>query len=760
MKDYIDYILKKEKKPVEIEKIYRIIETKKKQEDSDYVLSDSDMSEINKILSDGIENYEYYKTPKGRYTLISKTSFRKGDFHGNRGGGGIVHSTTTCIKKDWTKEVRDEKFTIESENSGNAVDGDIVLIDIGGNGKKASVIDVLERNINEISGEVTKIGNKTYVKPFDKKKNPLTIYLNEDLEEGSVVSVSLNKLSEEDLEKLKETTENHYIGEIKRVVPNEGPFHRALIEAFKCGMPQGFSDESLKQADGILDYVCEKDKRGRKDITNLNIFSIDGADTKDKDDAISLNINPDGNYVLGVHIADVAYYVKEGSPIDLDAFRKGNSYYYGGCVEHQLPPKLSSGICSLNENVERLTKSTFTEIDKNGNILGKWIEPTVIRSRKSLTYESVNELLRGVEVEGYMPFRDTLETMCEFTQMMQKKRLLNGAIIFNRPEVRFKHDDMGNPTEVVLRYGDSKAETIISESMLIGNSCTAEIMHDEQIPFIYRVHAEPKIGGINNLLRQLKVLGMPFEYSAEEVIKDKRVLQLLTLHIAKNAKDRELADMLTATLIRCMSHASYSAHNIGHYGTGFDPYCHFTSPIRRIADLANSRIIDECHFEKNESIRQEKIREWGPKVNDIAFQASLMEKVAEDVEKNVLYMDTAAYLGKYIGQDFEGTIIGLSDKGITVQLDNFLEGRVRNRYLDGDYIYNEDTYTLVSLDGKCDYYLGDKLRLRLIDTSPEAKLVDFKVLGKIRENNIKDKHRSNQYVKSRAQDNRNRRPYN
>lgn len=760
MKDYIDYVLKKEKKPVEIEKIYRIIEEKKRQVDSNYVLSDSDISEIDKILSDGVEKFEYYKTPKGRYTHISRTSFRKGLFHGNRIGGGVVYSTTTCIKKDWTREVRDEKFSIDSENCGNAVDGDIVLIDTGGNGKKASIIEVLERNIGEISGEVTKIGNKTYVKPFDKKKNPLTIYLNEDLEEGSVVSVSLSELSEEDLEKLKETTENHYIGEVKRVVPNEGPFHRTLIEAFKCGMPQGFSEESMKQAEGIPDSVSAKEKIARRDITNLNVFSIDGEDTKDKDDAISLNVTPDGHYLLGVHIADVAYYVKEGTPIDVDAFRKGNSYYFGGCVEPQLPPKLSNGICSLNEGVERLTKSIFMELDQDGNILGKWLEPTVIKSRKSLTYEKVNELLRGIDVEGYKPFKETLEVMSKLAHQLQKNRLFGGAIIFNRPEVRFKHDEMGNPTEVTLRYGNSKAETIISEFMLVANAGVAEIMKEEKIPFVYRVHGLPKVDKLSDFLKLLKAINMPFEFDEEDIIKDKRCLQLLAVHISKNAKSMELSDMLNATLIKCMSHAAYSSVNIGHYGTGFDKYCHFTSPIRRIADLANSRIIDECYFEQNPSIKDKNMKKWANRVNDYALQASLMEKVAEDVEKNVLYMDTAAYLGKYVGQEFEGTVVTLSDKGISVQLEDLLEGKIKTRYLDGDYIYNPETYTLVSLSGKSNYYLGDKLKLKLIGTSTDTKSVDFEVLEKIKENSIRDRHHSNQYVKSKAQDNRNKRPYN
>ena len=754
MKDYIDYILKKEKKPVEIEKIYKRIKEAKEKIDSDYSLSDSDILEIDRILSDGIDKYEYYKTPNGKYTLLSKTSFRKGSFRGNRIGGGTVYSSTTYIKKDGVRENRDEKFTIEKESCGNAVDGDTVLIDTGGNGNKPSVVKVIKRNIGNIVGEVTRIGNKTYVKPIDKKKNLLTIYLKDEIEDGSLVSVSLSELSEEDLEKFKDTSENQYLGKISQVFTMEdGPHHDALVEAFKSGMPQGFSEASIKQAQNMPKSVCEKDKSYRYDFTKWNIFTIDGEDTKDKDDAISLEILSNGNYLLGVHIADVAYYVKSGTPIDIDAFRKGTSYYFGGCVEPQLPFELSNGICSLNEGVERLTKSILIEFDKDGNVVSRSLVPSVIKSKKSLTYEKVNELLRGNNVDGYMPFKETLQKMDDLTHILRKKRILGGAIIFNRPEVRFKHDEVGRPTEVYLRY-ENTAEMMIEEFMLSANSNVGEILTENNIPCVYRIHDVPKIDKISDFLKLLKAINMPFEFNAEDIIKDKEILQLLAIHINKN---QLLAPMLNANLVKCMSHASYNTINIGHYGTGFNTYCHFTSPIRRIADLAISRIIDECYFEKNPNLKDKNIKKWIDLSNDYAIQATNMERVAEDVEKNVLYMDAAKYLGNYIGQEFEGTVVTLSDKGICVQLEDLLEGKIRSRYLDGSYVYNPDTFTLVSLNGKGNYYIGDILRLKLIDTSADTKTVDFEVLEKIKENTIKDRHKSNQYVKSKVQDNRRKR---
>lgn len=754
MKDYIDYILKKEKKPVEIEKIYRIIEEKKKQVDSKFILSDSDIEEIDKIISEGINNFEYYKTPNGNYTLLSKTSFRRGNFRGNRIGGGTVYTNTTYIKKDGTKVNKEEKFIIDKDSCSNAVDGDTVLIDTVGNGKKPSVVKVIKRNIGNIVGEVTKIGNRTYVKPIDKKKNLLTIYLKDEIEDGSLVSVSLSELSAEDLEKLQESSENQYLGKISQVFTmEEGPNHKALVEAFKSGMPQGFSEDSIKQAESMPKSVSEKDKLYRYDFTKWNIFTIDGEDTKDKDDAVSLEILPNGNYLLGVHIADVAYYVKAGTPIDIDAFRKGTSYYFGGCVEPQLPFELSNGICSLNEGVERLTKSILIEFDKDGNVVSRSLVPSVIKSKKSLTYEKVNELLRGNNIEEYIPFKETLQKMDDLTHILRKKRILGGAIIFNRPEVRFKHDEMGRPIEVYLRY-ENTSEMMIEEFMLAANSNVAEILTENSIPCVYRIHDVPKVDRISDFLTLLKAINMPFEFNEDDIIRDKQILQLLAIHINKN---QLLAPMLNANLVKCMSHASYNTINIGHYGTGFDTYCHFTSPIRRIADLAISRIIDECYFEKNPNIKDKNIKKWVDLSNDYAIQATNMERVEEDVEKNVLYMDEAEYLGNYIGQEFEGTVTTLSDKGICVQLEDLLEGKIRSRYLDGSYVYNPDTFTLVSLNGKGNYYIGDILKLKLINTSTDTKTVDFEVLEKIKENTIKDKHKSNQYVKSKVQDSRKKR---
>ena len=748
MKEFVDLLLKKEKKPVEKEKIYKKIELLKQIEDEEYTITSEDMDEIDKILNLGVKKYEYYVTPNGKYTLLTKTSFRKGRFHGNRAGEGFIVASSVYITKDGKKVVREEKFSINKENCNHAVDGDYVLIDVGGNGKKPRVEKILDRNIGNIIGVVTKVGNSYYVKPIDKKKQLLNIELEEDAIEGDIVSVCLEE----------EKEDNYYIGKIVRKFIHGDDLHSdALLEAFKCGMPEGFSEESLKQLKYIPNKVVEKDLMNRLDFSDWEVFSIDCSDTKDKDDCISLHMLNNGNYLLGVHIADVAYYVPYNSPIDKDAFRKGTSYYFGGLVEPQLPVELSNGICSLNEGVLRLTKSILMEIDKDGNVVKRSLVPGVIKSRASLTYDDVNNLLKGNDCSYKTKNLEmTLKAMSDLSYILRKKRLLEGAIIFNRPELRFNHDKEGKPTSVNLRYEDM-AETIIEEFMLAANSNVAGILNEKGLPCIYRVHDVPNEERLDEFLKLLKTVDLDFSYDVEDIIKDKKLLQLLSVHINKGKNP--ITTMLNTNLIRCMSHALYSPTNIGHYGTGFNMYAHFTSPIRRLADLTVSRIIDECYFEQSPSLKSQNIKKWNDLIGDYATQSSKMERVEEDVEKSVLYMDSAIYLSNYIGQEFEGTIISVSNNGICIQLDNLIEGKVRSRDLEGSYVSNPETFTLLSIDNSCNYYVGDRLKIKLIEAEKDTKQIAFSVIEKIKENTIKDTKHSNQFVLKKAKDEKIRKAY-
>ena len=574
MKNYIDLVLKKEKKPIDIEKLYQKIESiLKKENGDDYLLSSSEKEEINHILSDGLEKVKYYKTPTGKYTLLSKTSFRKGRFHGNRAGEGFVTVITSYIDKEGKSIVREEKYSIVRDNCNSAIDGDMVLIDIGGNGQKPKIEKILDRNVNNVIGEIVRLGNSFFVKPIDKKKQALTIALDGDgYIEGQIVSVALEEMR----------SDNFYVGTIIREFQHkDDPHEDALLEAFKCGMPEGFSEESLQQLEYIPTTVSENDKVGRYDFTNWEIFSIDGADTKDKDDCISLSKLPNGNLLLGVHIADVPFYVPYQSPIDKDAFCKGTSYYFGGCVEPQLPRKLSNGICSLNDGVERITKSILIEFSPNGTVVSRSLVPSVIKSRVGMTYEKVNDLLKnGIVDDEYKPYEATLREMARLAKILRKRRIQNGAIEFDRPEVKFLHDENGVATGVTCRHQDV-SENLIEEFMLAANVNVGEILTENGIPCVYRIHDTPNIERLDEYLHLLDIIGIPFEFSSEDICKDKKLLQCLTKHIDQGG---HLQSMLSTNLVKCMSHAAYSPKNIGHYGTGFGTYCHFTSPIRRLAD--------------------------------------------------------------------------------------------------------------------------------------------------------------------------------
>ena len=726
MKEYVDIVLKNSKKPIDIEKIYEKVESVIQKDNESYTITIEDKRKIDKIVERGLKRIEYYQTPTGKITPIFRTSFRKGRFHGNRAGEGFVTAIMSFTDKEGKKVVREEKYSILKNDCNNAVDGDLVLVDIGGNGIKPKIERILNRNLVNVIGEVIKVGDNYFVKPIDKKKQQLTILLDEECNEGDIVSVSLEEYNEN----------NCYVGKILRVFTHkDDAYANQLLEAFKSGMPEGFSKESLEQLKTIPDTVRAVDYKDRVNLTKLNIISIDGESTKDKDDCISLSILPNGNYLLGVHIADVAYYVEKDSPIDKDAFRKGTSYYFGGLVEPQLPKKLSNGICSLNEGVERLTKSIFMEFDGEGNLVKKSLVPGIIKSRKSMTYENVNDLLEGKEVDqDYYKYESTLRKMYELSRILRNKRMLNNAINFDKPEIIFEYDSEGHAINYKLR-NKGASESLIEEFMLAANSNVSELLTEKGITCIYRIHNIPSEERLREFLKLLDVLGYAFPYSVDDILEDKELMVLLTEHIKNKGK---LDNMFSTNLIKCMSHASYNTSNIGHYGTGFDNYCHFTSPIRRLADLAISRIIDECYFEKDKEKRSKNIAKWEEVAIDYASQASKMERVEEEVEKSVDLYDTAVYMSSHIGEEFQGTVICISSNGLTIQLDNLLEGRVRTRNLNGDYTYDNSKFTLVSNSGDEDYYIGDRLKLRLVDVDISQKSVDFEVIEKIKENRIKN----------------------
>lgn len=742
MKQIVDFVLKKEKKPVSLERIVDRINGIRFGEGK-LPLTKKEIEEVHQILEDEAFKLDVYKTPSDNYILLSKTSFRKGRFYGDRSGRGKVSVTTSYVDRNGQLVVNEDKYTINRDQTNGAIDGDLVLIDLGGKTNQPKVVSILNRQLDYVPGEVYRMGNSYFVKPIDKKKQNIIIALEGEAIEGERVAVSLEQ----------QTSNNFYIGKIVSTFNHkDDPDEDVLWEAFKHGIDNNFSNESLEQLEHVPMEIRDVDKIGREDLTEWETFTIDGINTKDMDDAVSCRINEKGNFELGVHITDIPAIVPENSPLDLDAFKKGNSCYAGGCVFPMYPHKISNGIGSLNEGKERLTISTIMEFDKEGHIVNYRANPTVIKSQLKMNYNAVNKILKDDVIDpAYIDHKDTLFNMKKLAYLLRKNRLINGSQEYNRPELEAYRDKNTGKIKTYLRIQDV-GENLIEEFMIAGNHYLTKLLTDNGIPFLYRVHEAPSEDKITELLHLLVTIGIPFnKYSAFEIVDNKKAFQELNAHIEKNSG--RLAAFLTSESIRCNSRAKYSPYNIGHYGLSIELYGHTTSPARRYADTTNQRIIHDCYF--NLKDRQKNIEKWKKKLPSISEQVNRTERAADETERDVLRMFCCEEMEDYIGEEFNATVIGISSECMVVQLDDLKEGTVRVRDLKGSYIYSPETYSLVSLDGLDDYHIGDYLKLKLKSTSKENKKMDFTVVEKIDETTIVDADIHHQAVKVKARQQKN-----
>lgn len=700
----IENYLNKIKKPVTMEKIIQ----------KAALVGLDNSEEVKKIIEDKVANYELIVTDSGKYIPIKKTSFRVGTYHLYKDGNGAV-------------ETGDGKFLISAEYTSKVVDGDLVLVDTYSKDKKSCTIrKIIERDINNIVGEVVRDGNSFYVVPEDEKKKNLIIYLEgQDYIDGEKVIVNCNE----------KRSDNFYVGTIKKSIGHKNePGVDILMEAYKHGIDNEITEEELKELEAIPHHISDIDRIGRMDFTNKQIFTIDGNDTKDIDDAVSLEILPNGNYLLGVYLADVSHYIKDGSLLDLRARRKGTSSYLADTVIPMFPPKISNGICSLNPNVDRLALGCLMEFDKEGNRVSYNINEFVINSKLQMTYEKVNDILENnIISEEYKPFVQTLKSMELLANKLLKKRILRGCVDLDKPELKLKVDNQGQVIDFDKRY-QRTAEGLIEEFMLITNETIAYEMQKNDYPFEYRNHEEPNTEKMEEYLKMLKSLG----YNEKFNINDNK----LGLKLAEFAKkDEFLGDTLKTRLLRSFRRAFYSPENIGHYGLASDAYCHFTSPIRRYPDLTNHRLIkDFCLSDED----KEKLRKkWSSELDEIAATSSQRERAADDAERMVLLMKTAEYMEKHIGDEYTGTIVGIYDSGMEIELDNMVTGMVRAKDLKGKYFYTPVTESYISLDNQNDYYLGDRLKVSVSSASKERKEINFKVVEKIQENSRVQKNVNN-----------------
>ena len=693
----IELYLSKIKKPVTMEKILEKVSS----------FGDYDIEKVKDLINDKVKKYEMIITESGKYIPIKKTSFRVGVYHAFKDGNGII-------------ECNGNEFPISEENSTKIIDGDLVLIDTtiaNSNHKSCRIEKILDRNVDGILGEVKKIGDNYFVVPESENKRKLSIVLDgDDYIEGEKVIVDC----------IEKRSDNFYVGTIKKSIGHkDDPGVDILMEAYKYNITNDIDEETLSELDSIPTHVSDIDKIGRMDFTNKEIFTIDGSDAKDLDDAVSLEILENGNYLLGVYIADVAHYVKEDSLLDLRARSKGTSSYLANTVIPMLPHKLSNGICSLNPNVERLAMACTMEFNPRGERVNYNIYQAVIKSNIKMSYDKVNDILEnGVIAEGYDKHVDTLKCMQQLSEILHQKRIDRGAVELDKPELKLVIDENGRVVDFDKRL-QGIGESIIEEFMLITNETIAEDMFKNNYPLVFRNHEEPKEEKLEEYLEMLKSLGYEFNFKKE----DPRLGQKLAEFISQ---DETLADTLKTKLLRSFRRAFYSSEDIGHYGLASDFYCHFTSPIRRYPDTTNHRLIKDFHFSDDDKRRLSK--KWEKQLEEIAKTSSIRERQADECERMVLLMKCAEYMEEHIGEEFTGTIVDIYNDGMQIELDNMVEGRVRLKDLKGKYVYYPLTQSYISLDHQEDYYLGDRLKLKVSYANKEKKEIDFQVVSKIYEN--------------------------
>ena len=499
--------------------------------------------------------------------------------------------------------------------------------------------------------------------------------------------------------------------------------------ALEYGFESEFSPETIKEIDNISDYVDEKELKGRRDFRNLNIITIDGDDSKDFDDAVSLEIDEFGNYHLGVYIADVANYVKEGSSLDSDALKRGTSVYLADRVIPMLPKKLSNGICSLNEGVDRLVLASLITYDSKGKLIDYEICEGVIRSSHRMTYKKVNEILNGnIEITNqYLDIKDMLFNMNDLSKMLRNIRTRKGALEFEADEYKFKLDDNGKPIEIIKRERDD-AEKLIEDFMLSANEVVAYHMNLMNLPIIYRVHESPDQDKLHNTFTILKNMNINTNIKKID-INPKDIQKLLD-----DCKDNPNYGIINSLLLRSMMKAKYSDECLGHYGLAMKYYCHFTSPIRRYPDLITHRMIKKLLLHPNNL--DESINYYGNILGEIAKQNSLSEKKAVECERAVEDFMFSWYMIDKIDKEYIGTITSITNFGMFVTLDFGVEGLVLYKNLDSYFEFDESRLT--ASDGYKTYHLGDKIKIVVLSSDKKSRKVDFIIKNRRRKDFYED----------------------
>lgn len=656
---------------------------------------------LDEMVSDGIL---YYSDKKKKYLLLENSHLVKGTLSLNEKGFGFI-----IINKD-TKDVY-----VNEKNINGAQDGDLVLFEYLNKDKErpeGRIIKTIKRNYEPLVGEVILVDGEYFVKPDRKGAN---IYIPRDNLNGAVEGhkVVVTPLKE-----------GNRVGKITKIIGHKNDVGVDILSfVYEYNFSPSFPDEVIEELDDIPSYLTEEEinkelSSGRRDLRSEEIFTIDGSDTKDIDDAISLSKLDDGKYKLGVHIADVSYYVKEGTKLDDEAYFRGTSVYLVDRVLPMLPHKLSNGICSLNENEDRFAFSCVMIIDDKGDIGHYEIFKSIIRSRKKMTYEEVNKILEeNTTSEDYKPFEKTLLLMNELSKILRKKMIRRGYIEFESTEAKIKVDENCHPTHIESRVQRS-GEELIENFMIAANETVASSIYYKNLPGIYRVHDKPDEKRLGEFMKFLSLHG--YVVNGKNKIDNPKDLQHILSQLEEVPEVRVLHDMA----IRSQAKAVYSDINIGHFGLGSKCYSHFTSPIRRYPDLILHRLLKDYNYNYSDRIISERKEELPIECE----HCSIREQEAQNCERDVDKMKKAEYMMDHIGEVYDGIISGVQEFGFFVELENTIEGLVKAESIKGDYyVFDNDLMALIGKKSKKKYSFGDKVKVKVIRADKDRSEIDFEI---------------------------------
>jgi ribonuclease R len=662
--------------------------------------------------------HEVQVTDRGEFQSIPKKPILTGIFHGNDKGFGFV-----------AYDPDEPDIYINPDHTMHALNGDEVEVDIlrpskpgSDRGPEGQVTSIITHHYAQVVGEFKLTNESGYIGEVVIKDKKISSYqflvTDQGLKpsEGEVITADVTQYPTDEHPKMMSGVAKEVVGDV-----NE-PGVDILSAIYAHDVPHEFSDEAMQQANAVEESVSDDEKKGRVDVTDQPLVTIDSIESKDLDDAVVAWKLPNGNFHLGVHIADVSHYVPENTPLDAEAYKRGTSVYLTDRVVPMLPRRLSNGICSLNPGVERLSMSCEMEIDENGQVVSHKIFPSVMKSHARMTYKGVNAILEAHDEKTRAKYHELVpmfEDMAELHKVLLKSRKRRGAIDFEAPEAKIIVDENGHPTDIQLR-DRGLSERMIESFMLAANETVAEHFEKLHVPFLYRVHETPDGERIKTFFEFMNVIGHPVHGDANNL--KPKMLQNVLKEVAGTPEEQ----MVQTMMLRSMKQAKYSEDPLGHFGLGAKYYTHFTSPIRRYPDTTVHRMIKWYAAQGTSEQAKEKYED---KLPEIAEHTSVAERRGIDTERDVDSMKKAEYMEDHVGETFDAVVSSVMKFGLFVALPNTVEGLIHISVMQDDYYeYLEKHMALVGRKYHRIFTIGQPIKVKLLRVDKDQREVDFELV--------------------------------